>query len=179
MKRLVLIALLLLASPAWAAPIDDAAANEFVKIRIPFRYGANRDAAVPTVFWAKPDSKAVLIFLPRGNGSFGLIAQPAPSGIWVCSPARRRTHRRGRCLSSKQPDTQGENGSVTAPTMPRGLRLRMAVRVRPDRPRRVDATTNKPDREGNFHKISRKLIADRFWVWGYRSSGTVSAWRKR
>ena len=179
MKRLVLIALLLLTSPAWAAPINDAAANAFVKIRIPFHYGANRDAEVPTVFWAKPDSKAVLIFLPGGNGSFGLSAQPAPSGIWVCPSARRRAHRRGRCLSSKQPDTQGENGSVTAPTMPRVLRLRMAVRVRPDRPRRGDAATNKPDREGNFHKTSHKLIADRFWVWGYRSGGTVSAWRKR
>ena len=89
------------------------------------------------------------------------------SSIWVCVPARRRPHRRGRCLFSKQPDTQGENGSATAPTIPRGLRLRIAVRVRPNRPRRVDAATNKPDREGNFHKTSRKLIADRFWVWWY------------
>ena len=68
---------------------------------------------------------------------------------------------------AKQPDTQGENGSATAPTMPRGLRLRMAVSVRPNRPRPVDAVTNKPDREGNFHKTSRKLIADRFSVWWY------------
>ena len=83
MRRLVLIALLLLTSPAWAAPIDDAAANAFVKIRIPFHYGANRDAEVPTVFWAKPDSKAVLIFLPGGNGSFGLSAQPAPRPLWL------------------------------------------------------------------------------------------------
>ena len=75
-----------------------------------------------------------------------------------CSPC-------GRCLSSKQPDTQGDTGSATAPMIPRGLRLRMAVRVRPDRHRRGDAATNKPDREGNFHKTSRKLIADRFSVW--------------
>ncbi len=83
-----------------------------------------------------------------------------PARASRCSP-------RGRCLSSKQPDTQGENGSVTSPTMPRGLRLRMAVRVRPDRPRRGDAATNKPDRKGSFHKTSRKLIADRFSVWWY------------
>ena len=83
MKRLLLTALLLLASPAWAAPIDDAAATAVVKIRIPFHYGANRGAEVPTVFWAKPDSKAVLIFLPGGNGSFGLSARPAPRPMWL------------------------------------------------------------------------------------------------
>jgi hypothetical protein len=82
-------------------------------------------------------------------------------------PTRRRAHRRGRCLSSKQPDTQGENGSATAPMISRGLRSRMALSVRPNRPRRVNAATNKPYREGNFHKTSRKLIADRFSVWQY------------
>ena len=106
----------------------------------------------------------------RHRGACGDCQDTHASGF-ACLPARRRAHRRGRCLFSKQPDTPdtlGENGSATAPTMPRGLRLRMAVRVHPNRSRRVDAATNKPDREGSFHKTSRKWIADRFSVWWYR-----------
>jgi hypothetical protein len=59
-------------------------------------------------------------------------------------PARAppRSPARSLPVSSKQPDTQG-------------------------RLQRVDAAINKPDREGNFHKTSRKLIADRISVWWY------------
>ena len=56
---------------------------------------------------------------------------------------------------------QGENGSATGPTIPRGLRLGMVLRVRRNRPRRADAATGKPAREGDFHKTSRELIPSR------------------
>ena len=48
-----------------------------------------------------------------------------------------------RC-SSRRLDTQGETGSAMAPMIPRGLRSRMVVRARRNRPPWGNAETDKP-----------------------------------
>jgi hypothetical protein len=50
---------------------------------IPFQASAENKTDIPTVFWPKPNSKAVLIFLPGGGGSFGMTKKPDPQPNWV------------------------------------------------------------------------------------------------
>ena len=57
--------------------------------------------------------------------------------------ARRRAHRHGPWGFSRRPGTQGVTGFAMAPMTPRGLRWRMAVRVRRNRPTRGHAEADK------------------------------------
>ena len=38
---------------------------------------------IPTAYWAHPNSKATLIFLPGGDGSFGIANKPNPQPSWI------------------------------------------------------------------------------------------------
>ena len=50
---------------------------------IPFQFGAENSTDIPTVFWPKQDSKATLVFIPGGSGSFGISKRPDPKPNWV------------------------------------------------------------------------------------------------
>lgn len=52
---------------------------------IPFQFGSENKSDIPTVFWAKPESTATLIFLPGGGGSFSLTKRVDPQPTWVLS----------------------------------------------------------------------------------------------
>lgn len=52
---------------------------------IPFQYGSENKTSIPTVYWSKPDSRATLIFLPGGSGSFGVTKKPDPRPAWILS----------------------------------------------------------------------------------------------
>jgi hypothetical protein len=43
------------------------------------------DGDTPTAYWGSPNSKAVLIFLPGGDGSFNIAAKNPPKPNWVLS----------------------------------------------------------------------------------------------
>jgi len=47
-------------------------------ILVPFQ-----GSATPTVYWEKPESKGVLIFMPGGSGSFNLTKKSNPQPFWV------------------------------------------------------------------------------------------------
>lgn len=53
---------------------------------IPFEFGAEHKAEIPTVYWEKPGSKAVLVFLPGGSGSFDYTKNPRfKNPTWIFS----------------------------------------------------------------------------------------------
>jgi hypothetical protein len=43
------------------------------------------DGETPTAYWSNPNSKAVLIFMPGGDGSFSIAAKNPPKPSWVLS----------------------------------------------------------------------------------------------
>jgi pimeloyl-ACP methyl ester carboxylesterase len=43
----------------------------------------NQQGFIPTVYWPKDNSTAVLIFLPGGNGSFGVTQRNPPKPFWL------------------------------------------------------------------------------------------------
>ena len=47
-------------------------------VRVPFD-----GASVTTAAWMRTDSKAVLIFLPGGNGKFGIAARDPQKPLWI------------------------------------------------------------------------------------------------
>ncbi len=47
-------------------------------ILVPFN-----DDSVPTAYWPKPNSVATLIFLPGGDGSFGIASKTNPQPTWL------------------------------------------------------------------------------------------------
>jgi len=50
---------------------------------IKYQFGSDNETDIPTVYWAKPGSKAVIIFIPGGGGSFGLTKKTDPQPNWV------------------------------------------------------------------------------------------------
>ncbi len=50
---------------------------------IPFQYGGEAKTEIPTVYWSKANSEAVVIFLPGGSGSFGITKRVNPRPNWV------------------------------------------------------------------------------------------------
>jgi hypothetical protein len=110
---------------------------------------------------------------PQCGGEFKIIAAIEEPAVIVRIlthlglPARRRAHRHGRCLCSRQPDTAGKNGCATG-TVRWGLRSPVAVKVRRNQPRGADAATDKPARAGGFFTQRRAM---------YRSPGLAIQWR--
>ena len=50
---------------------------------IAYPSSADQQATIPTVYWPKENSTAVLIFLPGGSGSFGLVQKNPPRPFWL------------------------------------------------------------------------------------------------
>ncbi len=50
--------------------------------QINFEHGSEK-TQIPTVFWSKPNSKVVLIFIPGGSGSFGITKKIDPKPSWL------------------------------------------------------------------------------------------------
>lgn len=50
---------------------------------VPFQFGDQNKTDIPTVFWPAAKSKATLIFLPGGRGSFGITNKADPKPSWV------------------------------------------------------------------------------------------------
>jgi hypothetical protein len=73
MKNLLLSVLIFLASVNAKAEIN----------LIPFQYGSENKTTIPTVHWSKADSKAVVIFLPGGSGSFGVTKRVDAKPNWL------------------------------------------------------------------------------------------------
>ena len=73
MKNILLSVLIFLASVNAKAEIN----------LIPFQYGSENKTTIPTVHWSKADSKAVVIFLPGGSGSFGVTKRVDAKPNWL------------------------------------------------------------------------------------------------
>ena len=56
----------------------------------------HQNLATPTVYWEKPDSKGVLIFMPGGSGSFNLTKKSNPRPSWVLQSLFQATSPNGR-----------------------------------------------------------------------------------
>jgi pimeloyl-ACP methyl ester carboxylesterase len=52
-------------------------------VLIPFPDSWANSADIPTVSWSKADAQALLLFLPGGEGSFGLTKKNDPQPIWL------------------------------------------------------------------------------------------------
>lgn len=50
---------------------------------IPFQYGTENKTDIPTVHWSNANSKAVVIFLPGGSGSFGITKRVDAKPNWL------------------------------------------------------------------------------------------------
>lgn len=56
---------------------------------ISFKFGQENPSTIPTVYWTNPGSKALLIFLPGGSGSFGVTKKPDPKPNWLLAALHR------------------------------------------------------------------------------------------
>lgn len=70
MKRLIIYLIFLVLSSTSSAEI----------IQVPGSYGDT-----PTAYWPSPNSKAILIFFPGGDGSFDIASKNPPKPLWVLS----------------------------------------------------------------------------------------------
>ena len=70
MKRLIISLIFLAFSSTSSAEI----------IQVPGSYGDT-----PTAYWPSPNSKAILIFFPGGDGSFDIASKNPPKPLWVLS----------------------------------------------------------------------------------------------
>ncbi len=48
-----------------------------------FQFGQDNPTTIPTVYWTNGGSKALVIFLPGGSGSFGVTKKPDPKPSWL------------------------------------------------------------------------------------------------
>lgn len=52
---------------------------------VSFQFGQDNPTTVPTVYWGNVGSKALVIFLPGGSGSFGVTKKTRPKAKLVIS----------------------------------------------------------------------------------------------
>jgi pimeloyl-ACP methyl ester carboxylesterase len=50
---------------------------------ISFQFGQENPSTIPTVYYTNAGSKALVIFLPGGSGSFGVTKKPDPKPNWL------------------------------------------------------------------------------------------------
>jgi hypothetical protein len=50
---------------------------------VSFQFGQDNPTTTPTVYWGNVGSKALVIFLPGGSGSFGVTKNPDPKPNWL------------------------------------------------------------------------------------------------
>jgi hypothetical protein len=126
------------------------------------RHPIGPDPALPSASKTKGGAEAQDVRdAPNGARSArGVHASAQATGRGGCIAAvhrraRRRAHRLSCCLSSTRPDTQGKSGSATGRRARAALRMRVAVKVGRNQPPRVDAETDKPAQEEDFHQTPR------------------------
>jgi hypothetical protein len=92
---------------------------------------------------------------PQCGGDFKIIAAIEEPAVivkifWACLRARRHAPRRERCLCSRRPDPQGDNGSATGLPIPLGPRSCKAVNLRRCKAIRADEGFEWSSRVGSF-----------------------------